>query len=307
MENIHERMIDLISDTQKKVSTEIALLDEKDFFVFPWQKSENKKGVINYFAGGKLIEKGFVNVSFTSKAPVFEQMAKFLLSEDLRANFSQYSYSVVNISSTFYPHSPLIPEFGAHCRYFEVKDKAENIVSWFFGLGSDLEPYYLFPEDVIHYHSSLKATCDKVDPALYKQLKKTTDDYFYIPHREEHVGVGGILTHKIADRPKEILYEWVCDFCKGILPSYIPIIRKRMKEPFSESQKKWQLILRSRFAELLLLYDEGVRFGLHSGIDVDTVLVSMSPLASWDSSFKPPPNSPEETMLEVLKNPREWV
>lgn len=301
-------MQECVYNTQKKITDEISLINEQQHSSLPWKVEEKKSsGAANYFGKGKVIEKGCANVSVTLGAPVFEVMAQKLLPEELRKNYSKYCYYVASLSTIFHPISPLIPSIHANYRYFEIVDESGNIIHWFFGGGADLAPSYLFEEDAVHFHTTLKKPCDKVDNSFYRKLKKDADEYFYLPHRKEHRGIGGTFSFVLADKPKEAIYNWVVDSCNAFLPSYIPIIKKRMNDPYTEKQKDWQLIRRGRYAEFILLCDVGFRFGLNSGANPEKDFMPMPPVAKWDHLFIPEPNSPEEKMVEVLKTPREWV
>jgi len=307
MELMRDQMIRCLKDAQEMIYKQISQIDEKEGRLLPWETTERNTGGMGCtFRGGSVIESGCANLTITSKAPILKEMAS-LLPEEYRQNFSKYTFFTAGLSVIFHPISPLIPSLHANYRYFEIEDDSDHVLTWYFGGGSDLAPSYLFVDDVIHFHSILKEACDRVDVHFYKELKKNADEYFYLPHRKEHRGIGGTFAYRLSDRPQEILFNWIQDSCKTILTSYLPIIEKRKQIPFSEEQKKWQLIRRGRYAEFILLCDVGVRFGLTSGIaNVDNIFMAMPPLASWDNTFTPKPNSPEEAMMEVIKKPRDW-
>jgi|688.fasta_scaffold19506_7 coproporphyrinogen III oxidase len=305
---IREQMMECVSRTQQNISEEMSLLNERSFLIFPWKVEEkNSSGCAHYFSEGKFIEKGCANISTTMKAPVFEKMAKLFLPPEQLSRYSKYSYFVTSLSTIFHPISPLIPTIHANYRYFEIFDEGAQPIFWFFGGGTDLAPSYVFEEDFSFFHSSLKATCDKTDPTLYSKLKKDADAYFYLPHRKEHRGIGGTFSLMISDRPKEALYEWVKNSCDTLLAGYLPFARQKLGQPFTEGQKKWQMLRRGRYAEFILLCDQGFRFGYESGLNVEKSFMAMPPLASWNDSFEPDLNSPEAAMMEILKKPREWA
>lgn len=305
---MRDRMEECLNETQKNIAKTMSDCNEKEGSPFPWRSEEkHSSGKAIYFKGGKIIESGCVNVTTSKKAPVVKEMIQ-MLPEEHRHNFSKCHFFATGMSLIFHPHSPLIPTIHANYRYFEIEDASQNIISWYFGGGTDLAPSYLFVEDAVHFHSTLKATCDRVDSNFYHELKKNADVYFYIPHRKECRGIGGTFTLRLSDKPKEVLYDWAYNSCRNILNSYLPIVEKRIVERYTEAQKKWQLFRRGRYAEFVLLCDVGVRFGINSGIAVpENILMAMPPLVSWDYLYQVEPNSPEEKLVEVLRNPRDWV
>lgn len=310
MKSMRELMRQLAEEKQETISREIVAINEKDCMARHW-KSDGAHGVkgegrANYFQGGKFLETGCANVS-TLKGPVLGEMAR-LISIDPQ-DLSKHSFFATGISLIFHSYSPFVPSIHANYRYCEIVDGSNNVVLWYFGGGADLTPYYLFEEDATHFHRTLKKACDKTDPTLYENLKKAADDYFYLPHRKEHRGIGGIFVLRFFDRPQEEIYHWVQECSDVFLPSYLPIAEKRMNEPFTEEQKKWQLLRRGRYIEFNLLYEKGLSFllGLNMETSVENVFMAFPQQARWEFGFTPLPHSPEEKLLEVLKNPRDWV
>lgn len=299
-------MQECVANTQKNICKELTKLNEKECKAYPWQGQDIKgEGLVNLFQGGRFLEKGGVNVSIV-EGPVFGNMLQ-MLSLDGNIDHSRYSYFATGVSLVLHPYSPFVPTIHANYRYFEIEDPSKNIVAWCFGGGTDLTPYYLFEEDAIHFHTTLKCACNKTDPFLYPKLKKEADDYFYLPHREEHRGIGGIFSLKMSDKPREVIYDWVRNCSDAFLTCYLPIVEKRMHEPFEEASKKWQLLRRGRYVEFNLMHDVGTQFGLKSGGNVENILMTMPPHVCWEYGFQPEPNSPEEKLLKVIKTPRDWA
>lgn len=307
MKNIKELLTDRFLNTQQSVADQFSIIDQQKPIVYSKRpKGANGSDVI-YFNNGKCIEKGFVFVGINYNVPVSENLAKMFLSENLRANFSDYTYFLVNTSVSMFPHSPLIPSFNAHCQYFEICDKDKNIVFWFFGATTFLDPFYLFDKDITHFHSVIKEYCEKVEPGFYNKGKKQADKYFFSHCRNHHLGVGGIYFRNLSNHPRDVLYDFICNFCDGILPSYLPIVEKRINEPYTEEQKYWQLILRGRYIEFLFIYDETFHYGLKSGVNKETIFMCVPFSGTWDSLYTPKPDSPEDKMMNVLKTPRDWA
>ncbi|MBD2096711.1 oxygen-dependent coproporphyrinogen oxidase [Trichocoleus sp. FACHB-591] len=203
--------------------------------------------------------------------------------------------------------NPMVPTAHVNYRYFQVGDGTQP-GSWWFGGGGDLTPIYLFEEDAVHFHQVHKAACDQHDPTFYPVAKKACDEYFYLPHRGECRGVGGIFFDYLQDRDVESLFSLVTTCSEAFLPAYIPLIEKRKDMEFTQQHKYWQRLRRGRYAEFILLHDRGVRFGLTSGIvNTQSVLNCMPGEACWNYSDQPIHGSQEEKLLEVLRNPREWV
>ncbi len=142
---------------------------------------------------------------------------------------------------------------------------------------------------------------------MYEKLKQDADEYFYLPHRKEHRGIGGIFSLRMNDKPADQIYQWVQYCSQAILKCYLPIVEKRMYTPYEESQKKWQMIRRGRYVEFNLLHDIGTQFGLKSGGHTENILMSLPPTVSWEFNFQTKPESPEEKLLACVKNPKIWV
>lgn len=194
-------------------------------------------------------------------------------------------------------------------RYFEVVDQNTGEVSaWWFGGGSDLTPSYLVEEDAKHFHQTLKDACDKHDASYYPKYKKWCDDYFWISHRGEARGIGGIFFDDLESRDSESIFSFVQDCGKSFLPSYVPILKQRMNESFTEEQKLWQQLRRGRYVEFNLVHDRGTKFGLATpGARIESILISLPLTARWEYMHSPEKGTQEDKMLQVLKKPRDWL
>jgi coproporphyrinogen III oxidase len=224
----------------------------------------------------------------------------------------------------------------ANYRYFELLESEPdphtglaNIVAWWFGGGSDLTPSYLFDEDAVHFHQTLKNACDPHGGGLYPSFKAWCDEYFYIPHRHETRGIGGIFfddlndhAHKRLDdddididttqRPKspDEIFAFVKSLGDAFLPSYIPILQRRMFMPSDEHQRRWQLLRRGRYVEFNLVYDRGTKFGLNTpGARIESILMSLPETARWEymSDMEGVEGSEEDRLVQCLKSPKAWV
>jgi len=261
-----------------------------------WIHPEGGGGKTRVLENGALFEKAGVNFSAVSGT----------LSDTLatKLNVQEKKYFATGISLVLHPFSPMVPTVHMNLRYIELASGD----AWFGG-GADLTPYYLFEEDVRHFHSTLKAICDthsKHHEQFYPRFKKWCDEYFFIKHRREARGVGGIFFDYIREDVTNF-FLFVQDLGNGFLDSYVPIVQRRRNEPFGDREKEWQLIRRGRYVEFNLLYDRGTLFGLETHGRTESILMSLPQSVKWVYDDKPEPGSREEKLLIVLQQPREWA
>ncbi|KAK2575889.1 hypothetical protein KPH14_007258 [Odynerus spinipes] len=179
---------------------------------------------------------------------------------------------------------------------------------WWFGGGTDLTPYYLNEEDAKHFHNTLKEACDKHDLSYYAKFKKWCDDYFYITHRGERRGVGGIFFDDLDMPNQHEAFQFVKSCAEAVIPSYIPLVKKHKNDGYGYAERQWQLLRRGRYVEFNLLYDRGTKFGLYTpGARYESILMSLPLSAKWEYMHEPDPKSKEAKLIEVLKNPRDWL
>jgi coproporphyrinogen III oxidase len=306
-----EEVIQYFKDQQIDIAKQMGKANQQDYMIKPWKAGEPGKsegeGIVNYFRGGRFLERGCVNTTVI-EGELLKNM-QHLLTDKQREDGKEYKYLATGISIIFHPSSPMIPAIHANLRYFEIFNQEREIVTSFFGGGIDLTPFYLFEEDFRHFHSTLKKACDKVDPDLYTYLKKKADDYYYIAHRKEYRGIGGILNTRFTEKPRDFVFKWVKEACSSIMPAYLPIVEKRVNEPYTEDQKQWQLIRRGHYIEFNMHYDAGFTFlfNLNNTLTIENSFMSLPPYAAWHYDFHPEKGSREEEMLEILQNPREWA
>lgn len=255
-------------------------------------------GLTRIIKNGTIFEKAGVNFS-----EVHGEMNEDL-AERLTGKREKQAFFATGTSLVIHPFSPMIPTAHANVRYLEVGNLA-----WFGG-GMDLTPYYLFPEDASHFHSVCKHTCDKHNGEHYPKFKKWCDEYFYIPHREEARGVGGLFFDYLGKEDGSLLqthFDFTADVGSSFNEAYLPIVETRMNEPWTESEKQFQLLRRGRYVEFNLIYDRGTLFGLKTGGRIESILMSLPYEVRWDYNASPTPGSREHDLVEVLKNPRDWV
>jgi coproporphyrinogen III oxidase len=336
------RMEKLIKEHQKQITSVLSGIDGQQFRTDAWTRPNGGGGISCVLQGGNFFEKAGVNVSI-----VYGQLPRAAI-EKMRAdhrslvdaNVESLSFFAAGLSLVLHPHNPMAPTVHLNYRYFETSDPKKPLdgeTNWWFGGGTDLTPSYLFPEDCKHFHQTIKDACDKHDPTYYPRFKEWCDKYFYIPHRREARGIGGIFFDDLdahflektsspsSQNAQEALFSFVSDALGSFLPSYIPLLQRRKDMPFTPAQKEWQQLRRGRYVEFNLIYDRGTSFGLRTPeARVESILMSLPRTARWAymdpvSGTRPksepvdeePPDGEdklkEEEMIEVLRNPREWV
>ena len=206
------------------------------------------------------------------------------------------------LSSVMHPKNPFAPTMHFNYRYFETDGGI-----WWFGGGTDITPSYLNEDDMQHFHGTYKTTCDKHDAEFYPKFKKWADDYFYIPHRGETRGLGGIFFDDLNDRNPDDLLAFAKSCLESVVPAYVPIVGKHKDDIYTQQQKEWQLMRRGRYVEFNLVYDRGTVFGLKTGGRIESILMSLPETARWEYDHKVHSNSEEAKILQVFKQPRDWV
>ncbi len=210
-------------------------------------------------------------------------------------------FFATGISMVIHPRNPYVPAFHANFRYFEAGD------DWWFGGGLDMTPCYGFEDDAIHFHRTLKGFCDRHDTSYYPTFKATCDSYFYIKHRAEMRGIGGIFFDYLhPEMGWEHGFAFAADGIDTILAAYLPIVERRQAIPYGQRERDWQLYRRGRYVEFNLIHDRGTLFGLQTNGHIEAILMSLPPLARWEFNYHPEPGSPEAASLAYLQ-PRDWV
>ncbi len=256
-----------------------------------WVRPGGGGGLTAVLAGDGLFEKAGVNTSAVWGE--FDDAALRKLGGTERRFFA------AGLSLVLHPLSPMVPTVHANLRYFQRGDDA-----WFGG-GSDLTPYYPHEEDAIHFHRTWKGVCDKHDPSYYSRFKPWCDQYFFIPHRGETRGVGGIFFDDLRG-DLDATFAFVRDCGNAILEAYAPIVVRRRGEPYGERERQFQLYRRGRYVEFNLVYDRGTTFGLATQGRAESILMSLPPLARWEYGYQPEAGSREAHALFYLK-PRDWL
>ncbi|MCJ1307212.1 Coproporphyrinogen-III oxidase [Agyrium rufum] len=305
------RMEAFIKEQQKVIVAELEKVDGQKFRVDTWKRPAGGEGISCVLQDGNIFEKAGVNISIvygTLPRPAIQKMR--VNHRALDPDVESLEFFASGLSMVLHPHNPNAPTVHLNYRYFETMDDKGEGKAWWFGGGTDLTPSYLFDEDAIHFHKTIKDACDKHDKEYYPRFKAWCDKYFHIPHRGESRGVGGIFFDDLDEEEKdqEQLFSFVTDCLEAFLPSYLPILEKRKDMPFGEHEKQWQQLRRGRYVEFNLVHDRGTSFGLNTpGARVESILMSLPLTARWMYMFEPEKGSREERLLGVLKKPVDWV
>ncbi len=263
-----------------------------------WQHHSGGGGRTRVITDGNIIAKGGVNFSAVS-GEVSDALQKQL-------NLSEKSnYFATGVSIVQHPVNPMVPIIHMNVRYFEL----ENGICWFGG-GIDLTPHYVVEEDARWFHLQLKAACNKHSAEYYQKYKEWADNYFFIPHRNETRGVGGIFFDYLKPKeetPKEDIFAFVQSVGESFAPIYTYLMAKNSQLPYGERETNWQMLRRGRYVEFNLVWDRGTKFGLETNGRTESILMSLPPVANWVYDYQPEAGSPEEKTLRLLKKGIDWV
>ncbi|XP_038128180.1 oxygen-dependent coproporphyrinogen-III oxidase, mitochondrial [Cyprinodon tularosa] len=302
------RMEMMIMETQAEFCKALEEVDGGTFKVDKWQRKEGGGGISCVMQDGKVFEKAGVNVSVVF-GYLTEEAAKQMRSRGkvLKGKDGKLPFCAMGVSSVIHPRNPHIPTVHFNYRYFEIEEE-DGSKQWWFGGGTDLTPVYIDKEDAFHFHNTLKKACDKHHPKYYPEFKKWCDKYFYVRHRGETRGIGGIFFDDLDSPNQEEAFNFVKSCARTVVPCYLPIVKKHLNDSFTQDEKDWQQVRRGRYVEFNLVYDRGVKFGLATpGSRIESILMSLPLTARWEYMHKPVKGSREAEMLEVLRNPKEWV
>ncbi len=292
---------EFLLDLQDRICSELEGADGKARFVEDnWQRPEGGGGRTRVLSGGRVIEQGGVNFSHVrgDKLPASATAA--------RPELANRRFQATGVSLVIHPNNPFVPTSHANVRFF-VAEKAGQEPIWWFGGGFDLTPFYPFKEDVVHWHETARKACSAFGDNVYPQYKKWCDDYFYLKHRGETRGIGGLFFDDLNEWGFERSFEFMRSVGNHYLDAYLPIVDKRKDIPYGERERNFQLYRRGRYVEFNLVYDRGTLFGLQSGGRTESILMSMPPVAHWRYNWQPEPGSPEAELYEHYLQPRDWL
>ena len=223
-----------------------------------------------------------------------------------RPELAGRSFQAMGVSLVIHPLNPYVPTSHCNVRFFIAeKDGTEPV--WWFGGGFDLTPYYGYEEDAIHWHRTAKTACDLYDATYYARYKKWCDEYFFLKHRNETRGIGGLFFDDMSERGFDHSFAFMRSVGNAYLDAYLPLVQKRRHTPYGERERDFQLYRRGRYVEFNLVYDRGTLFGLQSGGRTESILMSLPPLVKWRYNWSPEPGSPEATLYSDFLRPRDWL
>lgn len=223
-----------------------------------------------------------------------------------RPELAGRKFEAMGVSLVMHPHNPFVPTSHANVRFF-IAEKEGDAPIWWFGGGFDLTPFYPFDDDCTHWHQIAKSLCDPFGDEVYADHKRWCDEYFYLPHREETRGVGGLFFDDLNQWGFDKSFAYMQAVGNGYCQAYLPIVERRKSVPYSEQQREFQLYRRGRYVEFNLVYDRGTLFGLQSGGRTESILMSMPPLARWEYAYQPQPGSAEERLTTQYLKAQEWL
>lgn len=265
-----------------------------------WIREEGGGGRSRVITNGSVFEKGGVNFSHVhgTQLPPSATAA--------RPELAGRSFEAMGVSLVMHPENPYVPTSHANVRFFIAEKDGEEPV-WWFGGGYDLTPYYGNEEDCRHWHQTAKAACEPFGEAVYPRFKKWCDDYFFLKHRNEPRGVGGLFFDDYNQPGFEQSFALMRSVGDSYLKAYLPIIQRRKGVPWGDRERQFQLYRRGRYVEFNLVYDRGTLFGLQTGGRTESILMSLPPLVRWDYDWHPEPGTAEAELYEVYLQPRDWV
>jgi coproporphyrinogen III oxidase len=291
---MHQSVVEFMKGLQDRICHGLEQADGlARFHEDSWERVGGGGGRSRVIADGGVFEKGGVNFSEVH-GEFSPEFAKQIPGDGL-------TFSAVGVSLVLHPRSPMVPTVHANYRFLTHGSKA-----WFGG-GADLTPYYPFKEDVIHFHRTHQQTCVRFAPMVdYSKLKTDCDEYFFLPHRNEARGVGGIFFDYFDGGNLEQAFEFVRSAADTFLPAYVPIVERRKHLVWSQRQREFQEYRRGRYVEFNLIYDRGTIFGLKTGGRIESILMSLPPVVRYIYNHQPEPGSPEANLTDYWLKPRFW-
>lgn len=288
-------------DLQDRICAGLAAEDGGAGFVEDnWVRSEGGGGRTRVLADGVVIEKGGVNFSHVHGDRLPPSATAH------RPELAGRTWQALGVSLVIHPRNPMAPTSHANVRMF-VAEKAGDAPVWWFGGGFDLTPYYGFDEDCVHWHRTARAACMPFGAGLYPRFKQWCDEYFFLRHRNEPRGIGGLFFDDFSAGGFEQAFAFLRSVGDAYLPAYRPILARRKGLPWGDREREFQLYRRGRYVEFNLVWDRGTLFGLQSGGRTESILMSLPPLVRWAYDWQPAPGTPEAALYERYLQPRDWA
>ncbi len=283
-------------------------LEEEDgkekFFEDGWQRDPGDHlgggGISAVLQQGAVFEQAGVNFSHVTGSQLPGSATAH------RPELAGRAFEAMGLSLVIHPHNPYVPTSHANVRFFIAEQEGEDPV-WWFGGGFDLTPYYGFDEDCVHWHKAAKNACDPFGKEVYPKYKAWCDEYFYLKHRQEPRGIGGLFFDDLNDWGFDKCFDFMQSVGDHYVPAYLPIVQRRKETGYGERERNFQLYRRGRYVEFNLVYDRGTLFGLQSGGRTESILMSLPPLVRWQYNYRPEAGSEEARLYQEYLKPRDWV
>jgi len=287
---------------QQDICDQLEQVDgEASFIKDNWEKENGAGGgLTRVLTHGSVFEQAGVNFSIVHG----DNMPASATA--LRPELAGRSFSALGVSLVIHPHNPYAPTSHANVRFFIAEKEGEDPI-WWFGGGFDLTPYYGFDEDCILWHQMAKDACDPFGKEVYPKYKKWCDDYFYMKHRDEQRGVGGLFFDDLNEGGFDQCFAFMQSVGNSYIKAYRPIVERRKDTPFTDHERQFQLYRRGRYVEFNLVYDRGTLFGLQTGGRTESILMSLPPLVRWEYQYEPEAGSEEEKLYEYYIKPQDWL
>jgi len=287
---------------QESICSDLESLDGRAIFeIDRWTKEDGSgSGITSVICDGNVFEKGGVNFSIVEG----NKMPKS--ASALRPELEGIKYTALGVSLVMHPENPYIPTVHSNIRFFVAEEAGKEPI-WWFGGGFDLTPFYGFDEDAVHWHKTAKKACLPFGEKVYSKYKKWCDDYFYLEHRDEQRGIGGLFFDDLNEGGFDRCFEFMKSVGNHFTDAYLPIVIKRKDTPYGEKERNFQLYRRGRYVEFNLIYDRGTLFGLQSGGRTESILMSMPPEVKWSYQFQVEKDSEEEKLYNHYLKPKEWI
>ena len=299
-----EPVKDFLLGLQQRITSGLSEIDGHAFISDPWEKPPGEtlqgNGITQILENGNVFERagcGFSHVRGASLPPSATQH---------RPELAGAPFEAMGVSLVFHPRNPYVPTVHMNIRMIVAKPEGKEPVSWFGG-GMDLTPYYGFEEDAVHFHQTCKEAVEPYGAGLHPRFKSWCDEYFYLKHRNEARGVGGIFYDDFSELGFEKGFAMMQDVGNGLLKAYMPLVLRRKDTPYGEREREFQLYRRGRYVEFNLVWDRGTHFGLQSGGRTESILLSMPALVSWSYNRVDAPESAEAQLATQFLKPRDWV
>ena len=287
---------------QESICSDLESLDGRAIFEKDrWTKEDGiGSGITSVICDGNVFEKGGVNFSIVQG----NKMPKSATA--LRPELEGRKFTALGVSLVMHPENPYIPTVHSNVRFFVAEGPGKEPI-WWFGGGFDLTPFYGFDEDAVHWHTTAKKACLPFGEKVYSKYKKWCDDYFYLEHRDEQRGIGGLFFDDLNEGGFDRCFEFMKSVGDHFSEAYLPIVIKRKDTPYGKKERNFQLYRRGRYVEFNLIYDRGTLFGLQSGGRTESILMSMPPEVKWSYQFQVEKDSEEEKLYHHYLKPKEWI